>query len=179
MRVAILRKRHIRRMDTRKVEGRRMNQVFLAGRLGKDPEVSYTQGGTAICKFSLATSSKYKGRDGEWREETQWHNIVVWGKQGENVSRYLAKGSYAIVRGEIQYSTYEDNSGNKKYYTNIKADSVEFGPSDNRGGDSGRGRQQGNDNHNSNDRRENTGEQSRQRNLPGYSGPPNDDDIPF
>ncbi len=107
-----------------------MNLVILAGRLGKAPEVSYTQGGTAKCKFSLATSTKYKDRTtGEAREDVQWHNVVVWGKHGEMCGKYLDKGSYVVVRGSMQTRCWEDErTAEKRYMTEIKADNVEFGP---------------------------------------------------
>ncbi len=98
------------------------NNVLLLGRLGKDPEQSYTQGGLCVVKMSLATSRKAK--DGT--EKTQWHNIKVFGKLAETVSQYLHKGSECMLRGEINYNKYEDKAGNTKYFTEIIADTVRF-----------------------------------------------------
>jgi len=103
-------------------------KTILIGYLGKDPEVSYTQGGTARARFSLATSETYNDRQtGERREETQWHTVIVWGKQAENVGKYLSKGQLVTVEGKIQYRTYEKNQVTH-YVTEIKADRVIFMP---------------------------------------------------
>lgn len=118
-----------------------MNLVILSGRLGKNPETSYTQGGVARTKFSFATSTRYKDKSGDQQEQTQWHNVIVWGKRAEHVAKYLSKGSFAIVRGSIEYLSWDDQkTGEKKYMTQIKADEVEFGPKSGGGQmDGGRG----------------------------------------
>lgn len=123
-----------------------MNFVALAGRLGKDPETSYTQSGTAKTTFSLATSEKFKNKAGDTQEQTQWHNIIVWGKRAEHVAKYLSKGSYVIVRGSIEYQSWDDQkTGDKKYKTQIKASDVEFGPKTSSGGGRYAGQQGGGD----------------------------------
>jgi len=102
-----------------------LNRVTLLGRLGKDPELSYVPSGAAVCKFSMATSRSFKKGD-EWKEETDWHNIVCWGKTAEAAGTYLTKGSQVYAEGRIQTRSYEDRDGNKKYVTEIIADSVIF-----------------------------------------------------
>jgi single-strand DNA-binding protein len=103
-----------------------VNRVILVGNLGKDPETRFTQGGTAQCKFSLATSETYNNNAGERQERTEWHNIVVWGKQAETVGKYLAKGRQVYVEGRIQTRSYDDKEGKKRYITEINANRVIF-----------------------------------------------------
>ncbi len=101
-------------------------RIILIGHLGKDPEVSYTQAGTARARFSLATTDNYTDRQsGERREETQWHTVIVWGKQAEHVGKYLSKGRLVSVEGKVQYRTYEKD-GATRYVTEIRADRVVF-----------------------------------------------------
>jgi single-strand DNA-binding protein len=103
---------------------RGVNKVILVGNLGKDPEVSYLPSGQSVTKFSLATSRSYKDKSGEWKEETEWHNIVAWGKTGESVAQYLSKGRQVYVEGRIQSRTWEDKEGKKRYNTDIVADNI-------------------------------------------------------
>ena len=102
-----------------------MNRAILIGNLGKDPEVKQIEGGTSVGTFSLATSSKYKNKAGELIEDTQWHNITVWGKLAEIAAKYLKKGVKIAVEGEIRYREYEKD-GQKKYFTEIKARELEM-----------------------------------------------------
>lgn len=102
-----------------------MNRVHLFGRLGADPEYRETSGGTALCKFRLATTERVK-KGGEWKEETEWHSITVWGSRAKPVSQYLTKGSSCCVLGRLRTSQYE-KEGQKHYSTEIVADVVEFG----------------------------------------------------
>ena len=95
-----------------------LNKVMLIGHLGKDPEMSYTPSGVAVCKFTLATNESYKGDDGNWIEKTEWHNIVAWRKLAEICSQYLKKGSKIYAEGKIQTDTYEKD-GKKNYFTKI------------------------------------------------------------
>lgn len=102
---------------------RSVNKVILLGRLGKDAETKFTTGGAAVTKFPLATSRRWKDQQtGEWREETDWHNIVVW--RQENVANYLTKGRQIYVEGRLQTRSYEDKDGQKKYFTEVVADDV-------------------------------------------------------
>ena len=101
-----------------------MNQVFLIGRLGQDPE-KRTAGTSVVTRLNLATSRKYKNRDGEQQEETQWHSVDCWGKTGELAAQYLRKGSQVLVEGSIKYSTSGEGES-KKYFTNIFCNRLQF-----------------------------------------------------
>lgn len=103
-----------------------VNKVILVGNLGKDPELRTTQSGKSYCKFSLATSESYTTQAGERRDNTEWHNIVVWGKQAEACSRFLQKGRSAYVEGRIQYRSWDGDDGQKRYITEINASKVVF-----------------------------------------------------
>ncbi len=107
---------------------------MLIGNLGKDPEVRFTPGGQAVAKFPVATSEKWRDQQGQMQERTEWHNVVVWGKQAESCGQYLAKGRQVFVEGRIQTRNYDDKDGNKKYITEIVALNVRF-----LGGAGGRG----------------------------------------
>jgi single-strand DNA-binding protein len=121
--------------------GKSMNRAILIGHLGKDPELTYTQGGTAKCRFSVATSERTKNRAGEYEEQTTWHNIVVWGAQAEACGQYLKKGRQVSVEGKIENRSYEQN-GATKYISEIIAREVIFlgGEGGSRGGGEGGGR---------------------------------------
>jgi single-strand DNA-binding protein len=100
---------------------RGLNKVMLIGNLGKDAETRYTPGGAAVTNFSLATARSVKdGQTGEWREETDWHDIVLW--RGENVAQYLTKGTQVFIEGRLQTRSWEDQTGQKKYRTEVICD---------------------------------------------------------
>jgi single-strand DNA-binding protein len=103
-----------------------VNKVILIGNLGKDPEVRFTQTGSAVANFSIATSEQWNDRDGHRQERTEWHNIVVWGKQGELCGQYLSKGRQVYVEGSIRTRSYDDKTGNKRYVTEIVAQRIRF-----------------------------------------------------
>ena len=103
-----------------------VNKVILVGNLGKDPEVRYTQTGSAVANFSIATSEVWNDRDGKRQERTEWHNIVVWGKQAESCGQYLSKGRQVYVEGSIRTRSYDDKSGNKRYITEVVAQRIQF-----------------------------------------------------
>lgn len=103
-----------------------VNKVILVGRLGKDPELRYTPSGDAVCNFSLATSERYKDKQGQQQEKTEWHNIVVWRKLAEICGKFLAKGSMIYLEGRIQTRSYDDRDGNKRYITEIVADKMQM-----------------------------------------------------
>ncbi len=103
-----------------------VNKVILIGNLGKDPEVRFTPNGQAIAKFPIATSEKWRDQQGQMQERTEWHNVVVWGKQAETCGQYLAKGRQVFVEGRIQTRNYDDKDGNKRYITEIVARDVRF-----------------------------------------------------
>jgi len=102
------------------------NLAILSGNIGQDPETRRTQGGTSVTTFTLATSRNWKDEAGERKQQTEWHRITVFGKNGENVAKYCKKGSKVSVQGRIHYSEYTDCDGNKKYTTEIIADEVYF-----------------------------------------------------
>jgi single-strand DNA-binding protein len=101
-----------------------MNKAILIGRLTKDPEVSTTQSGISVCKFTLAIDRPYKNSEGE--KEADFLPIIVWRAQAENCGKYLKKGSQCAVSGSVQTRTYDDKDGNKRYITEIVADNVQF-----------------------------------------------------
>jgi single-strand DNA-binding protein len=103
-----------------------VNKVILVGNLGKDPEVRFTNSGSAVARLSVATSEVWNDRDGNRQERTEWHNVVVWGKQGEHCGQYLAKGRQVYVEGSIRTRSYDDKSGNKRYITEVVAQRVQF-----------------------------------------------------
>jgi len=104
---------------------RGVNKVILIGNLGKDPELSYTPGGMAIARFSLATAESKKKDDGTWEDVTEWHRIVVFGKTAETVGQYVTKGQQVYVEGRIHYDSYEKD-GIKRYTTEIVAFTVKL-----------------------------------------------------
>jgi single-strand DNA-binding protein len=101
-----------------------LNRVMLLGNLGADPELRYTQGGQAVLNMRLATTESYLDRDKVRRERTDWHNVVVWGKRGEALSKILSKGSTLFVEGSLRTSSYDDREGNKRYKTEVIAQNV-------------------------------------------------------
>ncbi|KPK77225.1 MAG: single-stranded DNA-binding protein [candidate division Zixibacteria bacterium SM23_73] len=103
---------------------RGVNKVILIGNLGRDPELRYLPSGQAVVKFTLATGAKWKDKNGQLQERTDWHNIVAFGRQGEVCNEYLKKGSPVYVEGRIQTRSWEDKDGNKKYMTEIVAQSI-------------------------------------------------------
>ena len=103
-----------------------VNKVILIGNLGKDPELRFTSNGSAVAKFPIATSEVWNDRDGNKQERTEWHNIIVWGKQGESCGQYLAKGRQVFVEGSIRTRSYDDKAGNKRYVTEIVAQRIRF-----------------------------------------------------
>lgn len=111
-----------------------LNRVTLIGYLGKDPEVRFTGNGNAVCKFSMATSERWTNANGEKQESTEWHNVIVWGKEGENAGKYLLKGRLVCVEGKIQTRTYDDKDGNKRWITEIVARHVTYMPDKDREG---------------------------------------------
>ena len=105
---------------------RSVNKVILLGNLGKDAELTYLPSGQPVSKFSMATNRAYKDKSGEWQDETEWHNIVLWGEQAERYSQYLTKGQKIYVEGRIKSRTWEGKDGAKHHATDIIADRVVF-----------------------------------------------------
>ncbi|MGE4543386.1 MAG: single-stranded DNA-binding protein [Pedobacter sp.] len=156
-----------------------VNKVILVGNLGKDPELRYTASGTAVANFSLATTERYKDRDGNSQEKTEWHNIVVWRQLAEICGKYLTKGKQIYIEGKIQTRSYDDRDGNKRYITEIVVDQMQMlgrAGEDNSGGGGGYQRRE--------QRQERPASNSRPQQSPQqnqYEEPPfnPDDDIPF
>lgn len=99
-----------------------VNKVILVGNLGRDPEVRYTTGGTPVANFTMATTDRWSdATSGERKEKTEWHRIVVWGKQAEIAGEYLRKGRQVYVEGSLQTREWTDRDGNKRYTTEVKA----------------------------------------------------------
>ena len=105
---------------------RGINKVILVGNLGNDPDVKYTQGGMAITRISLATTSVRKDKDGNQQERTEWHRVVFFGKLGEIAGEYLRKGSSVYVEGSLRYDKYTGQDGVEKYSTDIIADEMQM-----------------------------------------------------
>jgi single-strand DNA-binding protein len=103
-----------------------VNKVILVGNLGRDPEVRFTAGGKAVARFSVATSEVWNDAEGTRQERTEWHNVVVWGKQAESCGQYLQKGRQVYIEGSIRSRQYDDKDGNKKYITEVIAQRVQF-----------------------------------------------------
>lgn len=104
-----------------------VNKAILIGNLGKDPELRYTPSGVAVCTFPIATSEKWRDKNSnEMKEQTNWHNIVLWRRQAEVAKEYLQKGSPVYIEGKIQTRSYDDKDGNKRWITEIVGDRMQF-----------------------------------------------------
>ena len=112
-----------------------LNRIVLIGRLTRDPELRFTPNGHAVCSFTLAVDRPFTNQEGN--RETDFINIVVWNKQGENCAQYLAKGRLAAVDGRLQMRSYDGNDGQRRYVTEVIADNVRFLSSRNEGNASG------------------------------------------
>ena len=100
------------------------NKVQLIGNLGNDPEVRNTESGKKLVKFSLATNESYRNAQGEKVKETQWHNLIAWGKVADIVEKYLNKGNEVAIEGKLITRNYNDKEGNKKYITEIQVNEL-------------------------------------------------------
>ncbi len=139
-----------------------LNRVMLIGNLGRDPEIRSTPSGQSVANFSLATNRKWKDKEGNRQEQTEWHNIVIWGKLADIAGQYLTKGKQVYLEGRLQTRSWDDkNSGEKKYRTEVVCDTMlmlgQRGDSD--------GSQRS--------------EQSSGSSKPAESRGPDEDDIPF
>jgi single-strand DNA-binding protein len=101
-----------------------VNKAILVGNLGRDAEMRFTAGGTPVATVSLATTEKWKDRDGQMKEDTQWHRIVIWGKTAESLHEYLTKGKQIYVEGRIQTREWTDKEGKPARTTEIRADRI-------------------------------------------------------
>ena len=100
------------------------NSVHLIGNLGQDPEIVTLENGNKLAKFSIATTDSYKNAEGEKVDDTQWHNIVAWGKTAEIVENYLVKGKQVAIEGKLTHRSYETKEGEKRYFTEIKCNEL-------------------------------------------------------
>ena len=116
-----------------------VNKVILVGNLGRDAELRYPPGGAAVATLNLATTEVWNDKQGQKQEKTEWHRIVVWGKQAESLQEYLTKGKQIYVEGKLQTRQWDDKDGNKKYTTEIKADRITLLGGGGGGGRSGGG----------------------------------------
>jgi single-strand DNA-binding protein len=132
------------------------NKVILLGRLTRDPELRYTPGGTAVATFGLAVNNRIKQGE-DWKEETCFIDIVAFGRQAENCSEYLSKGSAVLVDGRLKYSKWEDKEGQTRTKLEVVANNVQFMPKSQGGSGSGSSAAQ----------------------AGGGPPPPGDDDVPF
>ena len=103
-----------------------MNKAQVIGNLGSDPEIRYTQQGTPVATFSVATTERWKGQDGQQQEHTEWHRIVVWRRLAEICGEYLKKGSKVYIEGKMQTRKWQDQQGNDRYTTEIIGTSMEM-----------------------------------------------------
>lgn len=103
-----------------------INKVILIGNLGADPELRYTQNGTPVASFTMATSRRWKGKDGQQQEETEWHRIVAWTRLAEICGEYLNKGSRVYIEGRLQTRKWQDQNGNDRYTTEIVAQEMKM-----------------------------------------------------
>lgn len=101
-----------------------VNKVILVGNLGRDAELRYTPGGAAVATLNLATTEVFKDREGQKKEDTQWHRIILWGKTAETLQDYLKKGKQIYVEGKLQTRKWKDKDGNDKYTTEVRGDRV-------------------------------------------------------
>jgi single-strand DNA-binding protein len=103
-----------------------VNKVIIVGRLGSDPELKTISGGQNVARLSVATSETWNDREGKKQERTEWHRVVVWGKLADLCGKYLAKGRQVYLEGRLQTRSWEDQQGQKKYSTEIVANTVQF-----------------------------------------------------
>src|SRR6516225_10162629 len=105
--------------------GKSLNRVQLIGNLGKDPEIKYTPQGTPVAKITIATNERFKGKDGNWQDRTEWHNIVLWQRLAEIAGEYLKKGGKVYIEGRLQTRSWDDKQTNqKKYMTEVVANDL-------------------------------------------------------
>jgi len=169
-----------------------LNKVMLIGNLGADPETRFLQDGTCVCNLRLATTEKFKGRDGNQQERTEWHRIVLWGRLGEIANQYLSKGSKVYIEGKIETRKWQNKEGQDQYTTEIRGNEMKMlgGGSNQGGGSAQRGNQgggfpsQGGNQGGGFPSQGGGGSAAKKNNDPFASGPdfgdvPVDDDIPF
>ncbi|MCI1780002.1 MAG: single-stranded DNA-binding protein [Bacteroidales bacterium] len=157
------------------------NKALLIGNVGKDPEVRHLDSGASVASFPLATTERFRGRDGNMQEQTEWHNIVCWRGLADLSEKYIHKGSQIFVEGKIRTRSWTDQSGQKRYTTEIIADAIRLLGKKQDGGDAGYGNSYGSSSYNNNNRAASAGDgvaAGGKEDLPAdESG--SDDDLPF
>jgi single-strand DNA-binding protein len=153
-----------------------VNKAILIGNLGRDPELRYTQSGSAVANFTLATSENWNNKNGEREERTEWHRIVAWGRTAELCAQYLAKGRTVYIEGRIQTREWEDKEGQKRRTTEIVANTVQFLGGRGQGAGGGGG---GRDLPPPSNPSEPSSNPSEPPSNPSEPPPGGDDDIPF
>ena len=103
-----------------------LNKVMLIGNLGKDVELRYTAGGTAVASFSIATTEKFKGKSGDWEEKTEWHAVTLWARLAEIAGEYLSKGKTVFIEGRLQTRKWTDKDGKDRYTTEIVGEKMQM-----------------------------------------------------
>lgn len=144
-----------------------LNKAMIIGRLGDDPELRKTNSGKSVCNMSVATNRTWKDDNGQKQEDTEWHRIVVFGRQADNCEQYLSKGRQVYIEGRIQTREWTDNDGNKRHSTEIVAQSVQFlsgGDENGRSNRSGGGRSNNRGRRNNNRGRRNNRSNNRNSN---------------
>ena len=140
-----------------------VNKVILVGNLGRDVELRYTPGGAPVATLSMATTDVWNDKSGQRQEKTEWHRVVLWGKQAESLQEYLVKGRQIYVEGRLQTRQWDDRDGNKRYTTEVRADRVVLLGSRGGGGAASRGE----------------GQEQQAPALAGAATELTEDDIPF
>ena len=161
-----------------------INKVILIGNVGRDPELRYTANGTAVANFSLATSRRYKDRDGNQREETEWHRCVAWARLAEIINQYAPKGKQLYLEGRLQTRQWDDKDGNTKYSTEIVIEEMKLlggrGDAGQGGGGGGGGwNQDAGGQQGGGEQQDGGGQEGGGGGAPTPSTPVSDDDIPF
>ncbi len=155
--------------------GKSLNKVQLIGNLGKDPEVKYTPSGTPVAKITIATNERFKDKDGQWQDRTEWHNVVLWQRLAEIAGEYLKKGGKVYIEGRLQTRSWDDKTTNqKKYMTEVVASDLILLSGRAEGGEGGGGYSRGAASAAGGG---NNFDQSMPE--PANVGPISDDDIPF
>ncbi|MGC8916225.1 MAG: single-stranded DNA-binding protein [Thermoanaerobaculum sp.] len=103
-----------------------VNKVILVGNVGREVELRHTPSGVAVARFSLATNERWRDKDGNRQEHTEWHTVVAWGKLAEFCQQYVTKGRQIYVEGSLRTRTYDDEKGNRRYFTEIRAQTIQL-----------------------------------------------------
>jgi single-strand DNA-binding protein len=157
--------------------GKSLNKVQLIGNLGKDPEVKYTPSGTPVAKITIATNERFKDKDGQWQDRTEWHNVVLWQRLAEIAGEFLKKGGKVYIEGRLQTRSWDDKTTNqKKYMTEVVASDLILLSGRGEGGEGGGG---GYSRGAASAGNGNNFDQRTPEPEPVGSSPISDDDIPF